>query len=115
MITVHVHDLRVFGYHGVHEVERIAGQDFIFDIDLEVGNRGVTDRYEDAVDYVTVAATVKEVSDERRFHLLEALASAVADELERLFAPDCVRVTVRKPAVKPAGLNGSVAATVTRP
>ncbi len=115
MITVHVHDLRVFGRHGVFAEERERGQDFVFDVDLDVGDRGVTDRLEDAVDYVTVAATVKEVSDGRQFHLLEALVSAVADELERLYAPDRIRVTVRKPAVKPAGLDGSVAATVTRP
>jgi len=115
VITVHVHDLRVFGHHGVHDAEREAGQDFLFDIDLDVGDRGVTDRLEDAVDYVTVAATVREVSDGRQFRLLEALANAVADELERLYAPDRVRVSVRKPAVRPAGLEGTVAATVTRP
>ncbi|HEY2354451.1 MAG TPA: dihydroneopterin aldolase [Gaiellaceae bacterium] len=115
MITVHVHDLRVFGHHGVHDAEREAGQDFLFDVDLDVGDRGVTDRLENAVDYVTVAATVREVSDGRQFQLLEALATAVTDELERRFAPERVRVTVRKPAVKPAGLDGTVAATVTRP
>jgi dihydroneopterin aldolase len=111
VITVHVHDLRVFGHHGVHGAEREAGQDFLFDVDLDVGDRGVTDRLEDAVDYVTVAATVREVSDARQFRLLEALASAVAHELQRRFAPDRIRVTVRKPAVNPAGLDGTVAAT----
>ena len=69
----------------------------------------------DAVDYVEVARVVQEVSDARQFALLEALASAVADELERRFAPERVRVRVRKPEVRPAGLDGTVAATVTRP
>ena len=115
MITVEVRDLRVFGHHGVHEDERERGQDFLFDVELEVGERGTSDRLEDAVDYVEVARAVQEVSDGRQYVLLEALASAVADELERRFAPERIRVRVRKPEVRPAGLDGTVAATVTRP
>jgi len=114
MITVEVRDLRVFGRHGVHEEERERGQDFVFDVELEVGERGTSDRLEDAVDYIEVARAVREVSDAREYALLEALASAVADELERRFSPDRVRVRIRKPEVKPAGLEGTVAATVTR-
>ena len=115
MITVEVRDLRIFGRHGVHEEERERGQDFVFDVELEVGERATSDRLEDAVDYVEVARAVQEVSDARQYALLEALATAVADELERRFAPERVRVRVRKPAVRPAGLEGTVAATVTRP
>ena len=115
MITVEVRDLRVFGHHGVHEEERERGQDFVFDVELEVGERGTRDRLEDAVDYVEVSRAVQAVSDARQYALLEALASAVADELDRRFAPERVRVRVRKPEVRPAGLEGTVAATVTRP
>ena len=115
MITVEVRDLRVFGRHGVHEEERERGQDFVFDVELDVGERGTSDRLEDAVDYVLVARAVQEVSDAQGYSLLEALATAVADELERRFSPERVRVRVRKPEVRPAGLEGTVAATVTRP
>ena len=115
MITVELRDLRIFGRHGVHEEERERGQDFVFDVELEVGERGTSDRLEDAVDYVAVAEAVREVSDARQYALLEALASAVADELQRRFAPERVRVRVRKPEVRPAGLDATVAATVTRP
>jgi dihydroneopterin aldolase len=115
VITVELRDLRIFGRHGVHEEERERGQDFVFDVELEVGKRGTSDLLEDAVDYVAVAEAVREVSDARQYALLEALASAVADELERRFAPERVRVRVRQPEVRPAGLDGTVAATVTRP
>ena len=115
MITVEVRDLRVFGRHGVYDEERERGQDFVFDVDLALGDRGASDRIEDAVDYVEVARVVQEVSDGRQFNLLEALASAVVDELHRRFAPESVRVRVRKPEVRPAGLDGTVGVTVTRP
>jgi dihydroneopterin aldolase len=115
VITVHVHDLRVFGHHGVHDAERTAGQDFLFDVDLDVGERGASDDLAEAVDYVEVARVVKEVSDGRQFRLLEALATAIAEELESRFAPERLAIRVRKPDVKPAGLDGTVGVTVTRP
>jgi dihydroneopterin aldolase len=115
VITVEVRDLRLFGRHGVREEEHERGQEFVFDVELDVGERGTTDRLDDAVDYVAVARAVQEVSDARHYNLLEALATAVADELERRFSPERVRVRVSKPEIRPAGLDGMVAATVTRP
>jgi dihydroneopterin aldolase len=115
VITVEVRDLRVFARHGVREEERARGQDFVFDIELDVGRRGTSDRLEDAVDYVEVARAILQVSEGRQYALLEALASAIADELEQRFAPERLRVRVRKPEVRPAGLDGTVGVTVTRP
>ena len=115
MIAVEVTGLRVFGRHGVLPEERERGQAFVFDVELEVGERGTSDRIEDAVDYVAVARAVREVSDARVYALLEALASAVADELERRFAPERLRVRVTKPEIRPDGLEGTVGVSVTRP
>jgi dihydroneopterin aldolase len=115
MTTVEVRGLRVFGRHGVHDEEREQGQDFVFDVELEVGERGSSDRLEDAVDYVEVARTVQEVSDGHTYALLEALAGAIADELERRYGPERLRVRVTKPAVQPAGLEGTVGVVVSRP
>jgi dihydroneopterin aldolase len=115
VISVEVRELRVFGRHGVGDDEREHGQDFVFDVALEVGDRGSSDRLEDAVDYVAVARAVQEVSDGHSYALLEALAGAVADELQRRFWPERVVVRVTKPAVRPADLEGTVGVTVSRP
>ena len=115
MITVEVRGLRLFGRHGIHAHEKENGQDFLFDVDLDVGERGSSDRLEDAVDYRDVARTVAEVSDARSYDLLEALATAVADELLRRFSPERVVVRVVKPAVKPGGLDGTAGVSVSRP
>jgi dihydroneopterin aldolase len=114
-VTVELRGLRLFGRHGVHVHEKENGQDFLFDVDLEVGERGVSDRLEDAVDYRDVARAVQEVSDARSYDLLEALANAVADELLRRFAAERVLVRVVKPAVKPGGLDGTAGVSVSRP
>jgi dihydroneopterin aldolase len=115
VIVVEIRGLRVFGHHGVHPEEREAGQDFLFDIDLEVGDRGSTDNIDDAVDYVAVARTVREVSSARTYSLIEPLAIAVADALRARFGVKRAAVRITKPAVMPAGLEGTVSVSVTRP
>ena len=92
--------IALHGYHGVLEHERRDGQRFLFDVELEVGEAGSSDRIEDAVDYREVAACVREVSDRHAFRLLEALATTLADELIARFPPaERVEVRVRKPDV----------------
>jgi 7,8-dihydroneopterin aldolase/epimerase/oxygenase len=113
--VVELHALRVFGRHGARPEEQERGQDFLFDVELAVGDRGSSDRLEDAVDYGEVARAVKEVSDGRRYDLLEALAGAVADDLIRRFGVERATVRVSKPAVRPGGLDGTAAVRVSRP
>jgi 7,8-dihydroneopterin aldolase/epimerase/oxygenase len=115
-MIVELAGLHVFGYHGVEEEEQRLGQLFVFDVQLEVGERGVSDRLDDAVDYTQVASTIRELSNEHRFDLLEALATRTADLLMERFSPEHVTVRVRKPQVKPAGMTVEYSAvTVTRP
>jgi dihydroneopterin aldolase len=114
-VTVELRGLRLFGRHGVHAHEKEKGQDFLFDVDLQVGERGVSDRLGDAVDYRDLARTVQEVSDAHSYDLLEALANAVAEELLRRFGAEHARVRVVKPAVKPGGLDGTAGVSVSRP
>jgi dihydroneopterin aldolase len=102
-MKVELRGLELHGFHGAYPEEEREGQSFLYDVELEVGDRGADDDLAHAVDYTEVAATVREVH-ERRFRLLEALASALADTLLERFAPERVTVRVRKPEVTPAGL-----------
>jgi dihydroneopterin aldolase len=114
-LKVELHGLELHDYHGVDEGEQRLGQPFLYDVELEVGDRGADDRIEHAVDYTLVAAAVRQIN-ERRFDLLEALATAIADTLMERFSPESVRVRVRKPHVRPAGLVVEFSAvTVSRP
>ena len=115
MITLELTGLRLFGRHGVYAEERERGQDFIFDVELDVGERGVSDRLEDAVDYDAVARAVQEVSDAQAYNLLEALGAAVADELLRRFSAERAVVRVTKPAIRPGGVGGFAAVRIARP
>src|SRR6476660_4434980 len=114
-VTIELGGLRLFGRHGVHPHEKEQGQDFVFDVELDVGDRGSSDRLEDAIDYGAVASTVQAVADARSYDLIEALATAVARELLERYAAERVRVRVAKPAVRPGGLDGTAAVSVSLP
>jgi dihydroneopterin aldolase len=115
VIVVELRGLRLFGRHGVHAREKEQGQEFVFDVELAVGERGGTERLADAVDYSAVARVVQEISDAHTYDLLEGLATAVADALLARFAPERVLVRVAKPDVRPAGLDATPVVSVSRP
>jgi len=111
-LKIELHGLELHGHHGVLPEERERGQAFWFDVELEVGEWGASDRIEDAVDYRDVAQTIREVN-ELQFELLEALASTAADRLLERFPVARVRVRVRK---RPADLGVEFSAvTAERP
>jgi dihydroneopterin aldolase len=104
-VTLELRGLEVPGRHGVEEEERADGRRFLYDLVMDVGDAALSDRIEDAIDYRDVAACVREVSDARSYHLIEALAAAVAEALVARFALAWVRVRVRKPGLVVAGLQ----------
>lgn len=110
-MIVELRGLEVFGHHGVYEEERRDGQLFLFDVQLDVGDRGADDDLARVVDYSRVAAKIRQLSEERRFKLLEGLATFVADTLFEQFAPARLELRVRK---RPAGLGVEHSAVIVR-
>jgi dihydroneopterin aldolase len=114
-VTIEVRGLELIGHHGALEEEQKTGQRFVFDVTLVAHDAGVrSDQLADTVDYTAVVARVREVSDRRRFNLIEALAAAVADDLVQHFPVSRVRVRVRKPEVELGVPADFTAATVQR-
>ena len=114
-VVIQVRGLELLGYHGALEEEQKAGQRFVFDVTLVAHDAGVrSDQLADTVDYTAVVGRIREVSDGRRFNLIEALAAAVADDLVEHFPVSRVRVRVRKPEVRLGVPVDYTAATVQR-
>lgn len=112
MIEVELHGLEVFGHHGATEEEWKRGQTLLWDVAYRLGDVSGDDLSE-TVDYVSVAECVTQVSDSRRFHLLESLAAAAADAILGRFPVESVTVRVRKTQLDLPVEH--TAATVTRP
>ncbi len=101
MIAIELEAIELFAFHGVLPEERRDGQRFLVDLELEYADDSAprADRITDAVDYRDVVALVRDVSDQRTYHLIEAFAADVADELLAGFPVSRVRIRVRKPNV----------------
>lgn len=114
-MEIELHGLEVFGYHGVLEEERRAGQRFLFDVTVRLRAEPGKDDVAGTLDYRELATCIREASDRRPVQLLETLATAVADEIVARFDPAAVRVRVRKPDVRLDPPVEHSAVVVTRP
>jgi dihydroneopterin aldolase len=114
-MEIEIEGLELRGFHGATSQEKEKGQKFLFDVWLLAHDAGVrTDALADTIDYTKVVECVRRVSDGQRFHLIEALAAAVADELVEQFDVSRVRVRVRKPEVRLELPAAYTAATIER-
>jgi 7,8-dihydroneopterin aldolase/epimerase/oxygenase len=100
-VKVELRGLELHGYHGVLPEERERGQRFLVDVRFEPADSqaSTSDDIAAAVDYRDAVAVVGEVFDGRAFHLLEALATSLAEALLERLPLAWVEVTVRKPDV----------------
>jgi len=100
-LLIELEAIELHGYHGVLEHERLHGQRFLVDVELELADERAasTDDIDDAVDYRNVVALVRTVCDATAYRLLEALATALAAALVDRFPVVRARVRVRKPDV----------------
>ncbi len=106
MDKILLNNLGFYGYHGVLKEESILGQKFFIDMELylDTNEAGLTDDMNKSVSYADVYEVVKEITEKRRFNLIEALAENIAKEvLEKFNLINEVMVRVKKPE---APVNG---------
>jgi dihydroneopterin aldolase len=96
--TIRLEGLSVFGHHGARPYEKEAGQRLEVDLELQsvTTDAETSDRLADAVDYDALYRTVREVVEQRSFHLLEALSACLAETILERFAIRSVRVRISK-------------------
>ncbi len=87
--------IRESGHHGARPGEKDEPQPFVVDLDLEV--EVASDTIDATADYRGVTDAVRAIVRERSFDLIEAMASAIAEEI--LEIPHVTKVTalVHKP------------------
>ncbi|MUG89499.1 2-amino-4-hydroxy-6-hydroxymethyldihydropteridine diphosphokinase [Bombella sp. ESL0385] len=98
---VRVHDLCLFGPHGVHGEEQRLGQRFYISIDVQADLSAATsaDDYEKAVCYGQLCQIAEAVFHDTTYHLIETLAAQIGHAVLAAHAVvEQVSVTVRKPS-----------------
>jgi len=93
---LYINDLRVSGLHGVYEEERLSGNEFSVDVELDGDfTKAIeTDRIEDSVDIDQVVALIRDVNRQNQFYLIESFADSIAHVLLEQY-PILLRVVVR--------------------
>lgn len=108
--------MRLMGRHGVSDEERSAPQPFEVDLvlRLDLSRPAATDELADTINYATLFELAREIVEERSFHLIEALAAAIADGVLDAHPVDDVEVRVRKPKAPLPGAFETVEARIRR-
>ena len=104
--------VRFYGYHGVNPEERVQGQRFVVDVQLETDLRpaGASDDLAQTINYSSVYQRVKAIVEGESRDLIEAVAEEIATTLLAEFpTASTATVTIRKPevALKGAMLNAA--------
>ena len=108
--------LRVRGYHGVFDFERHDGQEFVVDVDLELGTQGAaaTGNLADTVDYGALATDLADVVAGEPVNLLETLAQRLVRVCLARPLVLAATVTVHKPQAPIPLTFGDVSVTIRR-
>ena len=115
-LAIEVLGVKVYGYHGVRDHEKVRGQRFVIDLVLvPLASEGCeSDRLEDTVSYSEAADVAVEIATRQRFDLIERLATVIADALLARLPLARATVRVHKPAAPIRHAFDDVVATVTR-
>lgn len=88
MDKIIIKDLNIYAYHGVHEEEKIKGQNFVLDIKvwLDLTAPCKSDDVNDTVSYSEIIKKVTEAFTVTKYDLLERAAEVVVQTIFRAFA-----------------------------
>ncbi|HZG71740.1 MAG TPA: dihydroneopterin aldolase [Chondromyces sp.] len=114
---IYVNGMEFYGYHGVFPEENKLGQRFRVDVTLELSLRqaGQTDELKYSVNYADIYQVCKEVTEGRKYKLVESIAEEIASILlERFSIAQSCTIKVVKPDPPIPGHYQSVAVEITR-
>lgn len=108
--------MQFYTYHGVLAQERELGQRLEVDVELfgDLRIAGKLDDLEHTVNYAEVYRVVQEAATSSSYHLIEAVAEAIAAAILVRFNIDEVLVRVKKPGAFIPGCIGKVAVEIYR-
>lgn len=112
--TIELTGLRAFGRHGVFDVERENGQDFVIDLRLGVSTTRAaeTDDVADTVHYGELAEKVVAIVGGEPVNLIETLAHRIAGAVMEDQRIGFASVTVHKPQAPIPASFADVSVTV---
>ena len=105
-------DLGFYGYHGLMKEENTLGQRFFIDLECGVDLSGpaMTDSIGRTVSYADIYDVVKSAFEDKRMHLIEAVAQNIVEAIFQTFQDvNWIIIRVRKPEAPIAMVRGEAA------
>ena len=117
MDKIILNNLGFYGYHGVLSEEKSLGQKFFIDVELLLDTKkaGKSDDMNQSVSYADVYDVIKDITENKKFNLIEALAENIASEvLEKFTLINQIMVRVKKPEAPVRGMFDYYAVEIRR-
>ncbi len=112
MITIHLHDLKFYSFHGVHEEERILGNEYDVNVDVQFHEQYAEINYlSQTINYEDIFVIIK-----KRMHipstLLETIVMDIGNEIhEKYNYVRSIRISLKKLNPSVTKMQGSVGVT----
>lgn len=117
MDKILLNNMAFYGYHGVFSEEKTLGQKFFVDLvlKLDLKEAGRSDDLHKSINYGEVYNIVKEIVEERRFKLIEALAETISSTLFTEYSTlEEAQVRIKKPEAPVPGIYDYFGVEITR-
>ncbi len=107
---IHVDNLNLWAHVGVLDKERLHGQKFLLDFQVEIDLHSViqTDNVQETIDYGDVICALQKVAYQANCKTIEAFSDLILDCLESFYGRQPMKILLRKCCPPVPGFNGTV-------
>lgn len=108
MITVHLHDLRFNAFHGVHDEERLLGNEYVIDVSVEFHeDQQVINSINDTINYADIYNIIRERMNVPT-PLLETVVMEIGNEIHNEFPQvRSINISIKKMHPPIEGIRGA--------
>ena len=108
MIVVHLHDLHFNSFHGIHEEEKILGNDYVIDASVEFHEeRQVITSIHDTINYTDIYNIIRERMSVPT-PLLETIVMEIGNEIHNEFPQvRSINISIKKMYPPIEGIQGA--------
>ncbi len=114
MFTIHLNNLQFFSYHGIHEEEKILGNEYEVNAEVSFEEKGPVVHIHETINYTQIYALIKQRMNIPT-HLLETVAQDLAQQIRALDPViKSITISIEKKNPPLPNIQGSVGVTYKR-
>ena len=112
MLTIHLHHLEFFAYHGLYPEEQINGNNFEVNVDIDAAMDEKIETLQQTIDYVTIYEVIHKRMQQAT-PLLESLALSIVEKIHLVDSRiKSISITIKKISPPIKGFKGTVGVTI---